>query len=127
MTISQPAKERNINNSQNIETSFRVQGIPEDQNKICDQILVQTHERVTLILKTVGVENEVVKHRRLGKFQKELPKPCAVLVTLPSATAVNLVMAKCVERQPELNDMNVFVSQALSIEGSREKNLFQKA
>ena len=53
VTMSQPSKKGNIKNSHNIETSFRVQGIPEDPDKIRDQNFVQTHERVTHILKTV--------------------------------------------------------------------------
>ena len=92
--MSQPPKERNISLSHNIEMSFRVHGIPEDPDKTCDQNFVPTHENTVHILKTIEVEAETVNLRRLGKFQKEWPKPRAVLVTLPS-TAVNLVMAQC--------------------------------
>ena len=95
------------------------------QTKLANRILSQ-HEHVTHILKTIGVEAEIFNLRRLGKFQKERPKPRAVLVTLPSATAVNLVMAKSLERRPELKDMNVFVSRALSIEDSRKENISLK-
>ena len=116
MTMSETPKERNISLSHNIEMSFRVKGIPEYPDKTRHQIFVPTHEHVTHILKTTGVEDEIVNLRRLGKFQKEQRKPSAVLVILPSATSVNLVMARNVERRPELKDMNVFVSRDLSIE-----------
>ena len=126
MTMSQPPKEGNISLSHNIQMSFRVQGIPADPDKTREQNFVPTHEHVTHFLKTIGVEAEIVNLRRLEKFQKERPKPRAVLVTLPSATAVNFVMTKSVERQPELKDMNVFVSRALSIEDSRKENICLK-
>ena len=123
VTMSQPPKEQNESFSHNIEMSFRVQGIPEDPDKARDENFVQTHEQVTHILKTIGVKAEIVNLRRLGKFQKERPKSRAVLVTLPSATAVNLLMAKSVERQSEVKDMKFFVPRALSIEDSRKKKI----
>ena len=121
MTMSQPPKEGNKAFSHNIEKNFRKQGFPDDPDKICDQNFVPTNEYVTHNLKTIGEEAEIVNLSRLEKLQKERPKPCAVLITLPSATFINLVMAKSVER--ELKDKNVFVSQALSIEDSRKENI----
>ena len=126
VTMSQPPKERIISLSRNIEISFRVKVIPEDPDKTRDQSFVPTIEHVTHILITIGVEAEIVNLRRLGKFQRERAKPRAVLITLPSATAVNLVMNKIAERQPELKDMKVFVSRALSIEDSRKENICLK-
>ena len=106
--------------------SFRVQGIPEDPYKTRDQIFVPTYEHVSHILKTLGMEAEIVNLRWLGKLQKERPKPRAVLVTLPSATAVKLVRVKSLQRQQELKDLNVFVSRTLSIKDSCNKNICLK-
>ena len=126
VTVSQPTKERNISLSHNIEINFRVKGIPEDPDKTREQNFVPTLDNVTHILKTIGVEAEIVNLRLTGKFQKERAKPRAVLVSLPSATAVKLVLDKSVERRPELKDMKVFVSRALSIEDSRKENICLK-
>ena len=67
-TISQPPKVCNISLSHKNEMSFRVQGIPEDPDKTCDQNYVTTLEHVIHILKTIGVKVEIVNLRRPGKF-----------------------------------------------------------
>ena len=70
VTMSQPPKKRKISLSHNIEMNFIAQGMQEDPDKNCDQKFVSTYEHVTYILKTIGVEAEIVNLRRLGKFQK---------------------------------------------------------
>ena len=73
------------------------------------------------------MEAESVNHGLLRKFQKERPKPRAVLVTLPSATAIKHVIAKNMDWRPEWKDMNVFVSRDLSIEDYLKENICPKS
>lgn len=107
----------------NIETSFRIQGIPEDPNKTRDQNFVPAYEKVSYMMKIIGAEHEIVELRRLGKFDAVKTKPRTLLVTLQSPAAVNLVMAKSAEQRAKLKDMNLFISRALSKEDSIKENL----
>ena len=54
----------------NIQTTVRLQGIDEDPDKTREQNLVSTYEKITDVMKIVGVEPEIIELRRLGKIQR---------------------------------------------------------
>ena len=110
----QNTKNNNKTTNHSIEHNVRVQGIHEDPNKPRDVNLVQTHKKLEDILGTIVVQPKIVQFKRLVTFNKERKKPRALLITLESPAAVNLLIAKSTEKRDEMKEMNIFLSFALS-------------
>ena len=70
-------------------------------------------------MKIVGVEPEIIELRRLGKFKSERKKPRTLLVTLQNQRADNLILAKINDIRGKIEEMNIFLSRTLSLEGSK--------
>ena len=77
----------------NIRKSFRIQGIPEDFEKLRGENLVPTTEKVKNVPKTIGVQPQIVGMRRLGKFSKEREKPRTLLVTVSTEHKTRMILA----------------------------------
>ena len=110
----QNTKNNNKTTNHSIEHNVRVQGIHEDPNKPRDVNLVQTHKKLEDILGTIVVQPKIVQFKRPVTFNKERKKPRALLITLESPAAVNLLIAKSTEKRDEMKEMNIFLSFALS-------------
>ena len=92
----------------NIKKSFRIQGITEDVEKSRGENLVPTTEKVNDVLKTIGVQPQIVEMKRLGKFSKEGDKPRTPLDTVSTEHEARMVMAKSFENRNKLVDKMSF-------------------
>ena len=116
-------KEKGVDN---IKQKFRLQGIPEDQNKTKAENLGPTTDEVNEILSEIGVRPEVKEVKRLGEFKRERKKPRTLLVTVANEHEARLALAKIIEHRKELAKRNIYLLPALSKEDALKENLILK-
>ena len=75
---------------------------------------VPTTERVNYVLKTIGVQPQIVGMKRLGKFCKERAKPRTLLVTVSTEHEARMILAKNFENRDKLVNENVYLTYALT-------------
>ena len=88
----------------NIKKSFRLQGIPEDVEKSRGENLVPTTKKVNNVLKTIGVQPQIVGMKRLGKFSKKRAKPRTLLVTVSTEQEARMILAKSFENRDKTRE-----------------------
>ena len=110
----------------NIKKKFRIQGVPEDVEKSRGENLVPTTEKIDDVLKTIGVQPQIVGMKRLGKFSKERAKPRTLLVTVSTEHEARMILAKSFENRDKFVTENVYLTYALTKEEALKESLCLK-
>ena len=72
-----------------------IQGVKEDPAKSNDENFFSTTKKIEEVLKLIDMKPETTDFKRLGKIEKNMEKPRAVLVKLSIEFVARLVLARC--------------------------------
>ena len=111
---------------QNVKSSFRVRGLPEDLTKNKEENALLANEQPKEVLTEIGVDVKIERLQRLGKIAKERPTPRNVIVILSNDWDVRYVLAKSAENRKRMKEMGIHILPALSAEDAKRENMCLK-
>ena len=98
------SKKDDESDNHNIKKCFRIQANTEDVEISRGQKPIPTTETVDDVLKTIGVQPQIVKKKRLETPIKERAKPRTILVTVSAEHEAGKVLAKSFENPDKIVD-----------------------
>ena len=111
---------------QNVKSSFRVPGLPEDLTKNKEESALLANEQLKVVMTEIGVDVKIERLQRLGKIDRERPTPRNVIVVLSNNWDVRYVLAKSAENRKRMKEMVIHILLALSAEDAKRGKMCLK-